>query len=681
MPTIKNRRATKAQWTLLNSVLAAGEIGLEIDTNKFKIGNGLSTWNALNYFVDEMLASGISGVGYDLILPGGQSNAKGTNTDYDVVNIDIPNDRIFTFAASGPDAGKIVPAVVPLRGISIDPLGGMGIGFPFALQWLSRIPSDRKILIVPVSAGGTGFAANGSVAGRWTVADVAGTTNLFKLFVSQTKAALTAAGPNSRIVAMPWHQGEADSNVSATEVDYANNLDTLIRTFRSEVPEAKDAPFLVGQMAPERLRTQAGTAGVDAAHRHTPARVPLTGFAPSPDGYSGGDNTHFNAAGQRILAQSYLEAYDRAVANRVGIVPSAPKALRISDSAISWDPPIGRVTSYEAVMSINGGAESTTTGIVEPKIAQSFEDTDGATVKVRAVSEAGPGPWAYAVRARTVSSGGGGAVTYPLSDVPLARAYALRKILPYDGPLFRVRRDNDNVEEDFDSVSAATAFVGSASGLVSAWYDQTDNGRDLFQTTSTKQPRLIAAGVLERIGARTAIRFDNVDDIMVGTSAGAWAAGSASFAGVVHGYTGAQATGIVCGEFNSAVVNTSYELCGATTYTLTQFLRNDGGVAMIPTGSVAETPPAFQPGVPAQFTVIDTGSVFKKRVKKTNLADITYTRTGTTTDRFAVNGRARAGAENGWRGMFMGELLVAHTAWDDTSRDKVEAFESSYFSL
>lgn len=58
MPTIKNRRATKAQWTLLNSVLAAGEIGLEIDTNKFKIGNGLSTWNQLKYFVDETLSSG-----------------------------------------------------------------------------------------------------------------------------------------------------------------------------------------------------------------------------------------------------------------------------------------------------------------------------------------------------------------------------------------------------------------------------------------------------------------------------------------------------------------------------------------------------------------------------------------------------------------------------------------------
>lgn len=53
MPTIKNRRATKSQWSLIDPVLAAGEIGLEIGTNKLKIGNGLSVWSKLSYVVDE----------------------------------------------------------------------------------------------------------------------------------------------------------------------------------------------------------------------------------------------------------------------------------------------------------------------------------------------------------------------------------------------------------------------------------------------------------------------------------------------------------------------------------------------------------------------------------------------------------------------------------------------------
>lgn len=53
MPTIQNRRATKTQWAAANPVLAAGEIGYEIDTNKVKVGNGLTPWGDLSYFIDE----------------------------------------------------------------------------------------------------------------------------------------------------------------------------------------------------------------------------------------------------------------------------------------------------------------------------------------------------------------------------------------------------------------------------------------------------------------------------------------------------------------------------------------------------------------------------------------------------------------------------------------------------
>ena len=47
--TIQVRRDTAANWTSTNPTLAAGEIGFESDTNKIKIGNGSSTWTALNY--------------------------------------------------------------------------------------------------------------------------------------------------------------------------------------------------------------------------------------------------------------------------------------------------------------------------------------------------------------------------------------------------------------------------------------------------------------------------------------------------------------------------------------------------------------------------------------------------------------------------------------------------------
>jgi hypothetical protein len=49
---MQQRRGTAAQWTAANPTLAAGEIGFETDTSKFKIGNGSSNWAALTYFAN-----------------------------------------------------------------------------------------------------------------------------------------------------------------------------------------------------------------------------------------------------------------------------------------------------------------------------------------------------------------------------------------------------------------------------------------------------------------------------------------------------------------------------------------------------------------------------------------------------------------------------------------------------
>lgn len=46
---IQVRRGTAATWTSTNPTLAAGELGFETDTGKFKIGTGSSTWTALTY--------------------------------------------------------------------------------------------------------------------------------------------------------------------------------------------------------------------------------------------------------------------------------------------------------------------------------------------------------------------------------------------------------------------------------------------------------------------------------------------------------------------------------------------------------------------------------------------------------------------------------------------------------
>ena len=49
---IQIRRDTASNWTSANSVLAQGELGVETDTNKMKIGDGFTAWSSLGYLVD-----------------------------------------------------------------------------------------------------------------------------------------------------------------------------------------------------------------------------------------------------------------------------------------------------------------------------------------------------------------------------------------------------------------------------------------------------------------------------------------------------------------------------------------------------------------------------------------------------------------------------------------------------
>jgi hypothetical protein len=123
-------------------------------------------------------------------------------------------------------------------------------------------------------------------------------------------------------------------------------------------------------------------------------------------------------------------------------------------------------------------------------------------------------------------------VNFLLDDYPnAAAAYSLRKLrTAYTGSAIRVRRSNDNSEQDIgftlagdlDTASLKT-FVGANSGFVTTWYNQADSsGRDVSQSTAANQPRIINAGVVERENGKVRMLFDGSNDFLEAATASHW---------------------------------------------------------------------------------------------------------------------------------------------------------------
>jgi len=54
----KLRNGTAAEWTAANPTLLQGEIGVETDTRRYKIGDGTTAWAGLSYYVDGVAIRG-----------------------------------------------------------------------------------------------------------------------------------------------------------------------------------------------------------------------------------------------------------------------------------------------------------------------------------------------------------------------------------------------------------------------------------------------------------------------------------------------------------------------------------------------------------------------------------------------------------------------------------------------
>ena len=115
---IQLRRDTAANWVSNNPTLREGEIGIETDTLKFKIGNGSSTWTSITNYAN-VTPSGLTNSLSDYILVADQGNPGGPAELDSNGDLIIPEDAIIlwndeaydyttTLAATQPTANRTI---------------------------------------------------------------------------------------------------------------------------------------------------------------------------------------------------------------------------------------------------------------------------------------------------------------------------------------------------------------------------------------------------------------------------------------------------------------------------------------------------------------------------------------------------------------------------------------------
>ncbi|HJT94547.1 MAG TPA: sialate O-acetylesterase [Mycobacterium sp.] len=225
----------------------------------------------------------------------GQSNAYGMGIGLDLDGPDKPHPAVHQWAMSGPSAGTVVGGVDPL----FHEVPGKGVGFGVTFAKHLADETGRAVLLIPGARGDTSFTPKNGFT--WDVDDTRTRRNLYREAVCAVDGAIERY-PGSTVAAVLWHQGETDVPLMAAQV-YRRKLDRVIDDVRGRYGES--LPFLLGQMVPEEMElSHKDYSAIDAVHADTPNRKPRTAFIPGPrDCINGGEDRHYNAAGQRELGR------------------------------------------------------------------------------------------------------------------------------------------------------------------------------------------------------------------------------------------------------------------------------------------------------------------------------------------------------------------------------------------
>jgi hypothetical protein len=150
------RRGTASSWTSTNPTLAAGELGFETDTGKFKIGTGSSTWTALLY-----AGGGQSSLTtYQYTATAGQTTFSGSDINSNTLAYTVGAIQVYLNGALLQNTVDFTAS----NGTSVVLTGGAGLGDSLTIISFATFDVANTIPVSAFTAKGQILVATGSGA-------------------------------------------------------------------------------------------------------------------------------------------------------------------------------------------------------------------------------------------------------------------------------------------------------------------------------------------------------------------------------------------------------------------------------------------------------------------------------------------------------------------------------------
>jgi hypothetical protein len=271
--------------------------------------------------------------------------------------------------------------------------------------------------------------------------------------------------------------------------------------------------------------------------------------------------------------------------------------------------------------------------------------------------------------------------------VTAQRAYSTRKLRSaYSGSAIQVRRSSDNTTMDIgfvgNNLDTATllTFAGSGDAAVSIWYDQSGSGFNLTQATTTKQAKIVVAGVLQLVGPnRAGVKF--ASSLYQDSNVGLYAAGASTVLTALT-LNSLGSFPIVVSESTSIASPSSanaYVPLYLNSGQNSNLIKDSAG-AQFGSGGASTS---IGTTTPAQIAVTDSGTAFSQQANGATASTTSYTRSGhTVTPTLFTWGdySASGGGASSPLSANVGELITFTSALNGTQLATARASQQGYYT-